>query len=117
MKMCPAHWSALWDEVKLRCLERFCARTKDTATSKVINDEFDPVCAILVEIGRNAFAHVGPECMLPKPDGTLKCPMCELMQACPCDMGERCSVRGWIKLAVADQVQVARDLGLIGQAN
>ena len=113
MKMCQHHWDMLRKAINERGLSSFVSKSGEVAVESLKENKFEPLLGAHNAITMNTLSTVGLSIMAPNEDGTETCPICFLM-SCPCDDPE-CSKKyeGWINRAADDQVDIARELGLL----
>lgn len=115
--MCDAHWKELKAKLAEAGLDRFIAKNGQEAIAKMTaEDGFEPLMAANMGIFSNAIETAGLELMTPNDDGTERCPLCFLISGCHCGHGDKCSFKTWLDSAVAEQVDRAKQLGLIAAA-
>lgn len=133
MKFCTTHWDALTAELARVGLGKFIAEDGAEAIQKTaasientqqgVSDsaaQFEPLMAAHWAIVNNAMRLTGLALMLQNEDGTDRCPLCFITvdHKANCHM-PGCTIENydeWIVRAVEDQVVIAKELGLLGEA-
>lgn len=119
MKACQAHWDELKAALEERGLEKFIAKTGSEVATRVVGaggterDNFEPLIGAYMAITNNALRVLGLSLLAPQDDGTELCPLCALIDPCGCGRGEECHFRKYIAHAADEQVEHARQLGLL----
>lgn len=123
MRMCQLHWDALKAAISERGLGRFVAQSGQvvinrlTTEAQTPQESFEPLMGASLAILSNALRRVGVEVMRQNDDGTHRCPMCYLIDTCPCGRSDECPVRSFITKAADEQLTYARELKLIPEAS
>ncbi len=133
MKFCESHWVALRAEVERVGLSKFVARDSREAIEKTVSSlknaergledgmaSFEPLLNAHWAIVNNVMRFVGLELMLNNQDGTERCPLCFATS----DHKAKCTkvdckienFDNWIVRAVSDQLDLAKQLGLVGES-
>jgi len=124
MKICSAHWSALRTAIDERGLSSFVSKDGETAVRTLTaalqgtdgKDAFDPLLQANFAIWSNALESFGPD--ITKEDAP--CPLCAMdNHAATCAEGGCKNETGadWIKFAADEQLENARQMGLLGKPN
>lgn len=122
MKFCQAHWDDLKTKIEAAGLGRFVAKSGEAVMNKLVDDlqgagdaaaNFEPLMGAHNAILSNALNVAGLAVMVQNDDGSDRCPICFLIDNCPCGRGEECPFRTWPQRAVDDQVAEAKRLKLI----
>lgn len=116
VKFCAEHWADLKAKVDAAGLSSFISNGGEEAAKRMVENGFDPLMGAHNALVSNAMSTAGLAIMMPNDDGTDRCPLCFLINGCPCAEGEACSYRTWMDRAVAEQADEARRRGLIASA-
>jgi len=124
MKICSDHWAELRTAIDERGLSGFIAKDGEEAVKRLTSsladsnalDAFDPLIMANIAIWGNALTAFGPD--ITKEDAP--CPLC-----CMDDHAKNCTDVGcnnetgadWIKFAADEQLENARQMGLMGKPN
>jgi len=121
MQICKKHWAELRKAIEVRGLSEFVSKTSEEAANKIqeevkngkrlTRDQFDPMIAANFALWNNC-ADVGGIGLL----AIEGCPLCELIDNCECGKGDACEFRHWIDCAANEQLQHAKDMGLVADA-
>jgi hypothetical protein len=120
MKICKQHWQDLRAAIAERGLDRFVSSNGEEAMRKVQLQlqpgeselaKFDPLLNANFAIWNNALSAGGPYMLASKPDGTSYCPLCEV------ESHTDIKAQEWITHAADEQLQAARNLGLLPPAH
>ena len=121
MKICTDHWTQLKTAIDERGLGGFVSKDGEEAIKKITasygdRDTFDPLIQANFAIWGNALQAFGGD--ITKDDAP--CPLCALdNHAATCKDRECQNETGtdWIKYAADEQLENAREMGLLGEPN
>jgi hypothetical protein len=123
MKICTNHWTELKTAIDERGLSGFIAKNGEEAI-KVLTaslsesklDAFDPLIQANIAIWGNALEAFGQDIL--KPDAP--CPLCALdnhAKECKDASCQNETGADWIRFAADEQLENARQMGLLGKPN
>ena len=109
MRLCMRHWNALRDAIKVEGLDHLVSRDGQEVVGKVADQlkgdmstySFDPLMNANMAIWSRCLRICGFSLMVQNPDGSDKCPLCEINTNCKCPV-ENC-VDEWVVFAAKDQ--------------
>lgn len=124
MKICDNHWKGLKDAIDQRGLSKFISKDGQAAVARIVSslqgadgkDEFDPLMQANFAIWGNALQAFGIEITAEE----APCPLCALdhhAKECTDTGCSRETGADWIKFAADEQLENARQMGLIGEPN
>lgn len=122
MKICANHWTELKTAIDRRGLSGFIAKDGEEAIRKITSsfgndkDSFDPLIQANVAIWSNAIEAFGEDINTEN----APCPLCTMdYHAATCKDAECNNETGadWIKFAADEQLEIAREMGLLGEPN
>lgn len=120
MQFCPVHWLQLRAAIEDRGMSHLVATSGEEASAAAQRhldgtahelDDFDPLMNAHWAIINNALQNGGTYLMFPDDEGNDRCPLCELDKHYP---GED-AVATWVGYATDEQLNRARELGLIAR--
>lgn len=115
MKLCENHWGELKKAIDERGLTNFISPSPEAATKRMAAEiqgtarpeTFDPLLYANNAIWNNALNVAGLEVMTPNEDGSERCPVCFLLETCPCKK-EDCSYKRWVEYAANDALEATK---------
>jgi len=124
MKICDNHWKALRAAIEERGLAGFISKDAEAAVQNLTaafqdspnKDAFDPLMQASFAIWGNAIQAFGIEIIA----ANAPCPLCAMdNHAMECKDANCNNESGsdWIKFAADDQLENAREMGLLGEPN
>lgn len=122
MKMCKVHWDELREKIRERGLYGLVATSGEQAVAQLVDGlengpkktNFDPLMAAHNQLVSNAVNVAGLALMMMNEDGTERCPVCYLVEKCPCGKGADCPFTTWLTKAADGAREYAIQLGLVG---
>lgn len=124
MKFCENHWEELRVAIEAQGLGQFISKSGEDAMKRMAAEEtegstrtnFDPLMFAHNAIVSNSLSSVGLGLFNPNDDGSERCPLCTLINGCPCDDAgtDKCAYAKWIGFAATDALDEAKKLGLVG---
>lgn len=121
MKFCESHWDELREKIRERGLYGLVATSGEQAAAQMVSQvqdgaskaNFDPLMGAHNAIVSNALYVAGLPLMMQNDDGSDRCPLCYLVDNCPCGRGDACPFRTWTTRAADDMREAAIGLGLM----
>jgi hypothetical protein len=120
VNLCQKHWDELKQAIKDRGLFHLVPSTMEEAAQNAVaslegqEGRFDPLMGASNTIFKNAFHAIGLPLLEPGDSGKPPCPICFLLQECPCKKGADCDINNWIKYAADGALDYAREQKLVG---
>ncbi len=114
MRFCGDCWAALKQKVSAAGLDLFISNGGAEAGKRMAEGSFDPLLGAYMAIIGNAL-DAAPALAQDNADGTERCPVCYLIDKCPCTSAS-CSFRTWMDRAVEDELTEAKRRGLVASA-
>lgn len=120
MKFCTSHWDALRAAVIDAGLGHFIPTSGQEAirrladgveTNENTRSNFDPLMGAHNSIVSNVLKTAGLGIFGTNADGSEICPLCLVIDRCPCGLQAECSYQKWIGFAVRDEVDEAKAVG------
>jgi hypothetical protein len=109
MKFCQPHWDDLKAKIEAAGLGTFVAKSGEKVVDKMLGGDFEPLMGAHNAILSNAMSAAGLNVMMQNEDGSDRCPLCYLIDNCPCGRGDGCPFRAWPQRAVDEQLAFARE--------
>ncbi len=112
MKFCPTHWSELRQAIEARGLGALVAKSGGELAECMQAGGFEPLMVAHNAIVSNIALAV-PDAVFNNDEG---CPLCVVINGCPCTEGEACPFRKWIGFAADDMLAIAKEKGLVSSS-